>query len=639
MAHREAQDAAVNQQLERHLAAIVAADVVGYSRLMGEDEAWTLACLKSYRNELIDPAIAAHKGKIVKTTGDGLLLTFPSVVEAVSCAIDMQSALAQRNAQLPQDRRIEFRIGITIGDVVVEDGDMFGDGVNVAARLEQLASPGSICLSEDAYRQIRGKIGIAVRDGGAQRLKNIAAPVRVYHIERPMTGARASAAGGDDSSSSSSRKVARSWMLIAVPALVLAVAAGAWWLRVAIWSEGGGEAQVPAAATVVPIVAVLPFANQTGDQSQDYLVDGITEEVINALGRFNTLRVISHNAVLPYKTRAATHTEIATELGASYLVNGSVRQADQRVRIAVQLSDASSGTVLRSDHYDGELSDIFDLQDRIASRTAGTLAANITQVEGLRRREQPKPNPSAYDLVLRARAIGRSSSRTANRSFRELVARAIEVDPNYATARALLAEGLRSMVILGWTEFPDQELARAETEARKAIALAPNEPDGYRALGRILLDRSDYGPAEVALKRAIEINPSDANALAEWGSLKSFVGDITAGIEALELALKLDPALEPTYVMDLAIAYYLARRHEDAIQIAERGLARYPAFPMLNVPAAAAAAQLGRAEAAARYVADLRRRVPFFDRQRFGTRFADPQHAAYLKDGLVAAGL
>jgi adenylate cyclase len=622
--------------VERHLAAIVATDVVGYSRLMGADEKGTLAALKAHRKELIDPLIAAHKGEIVKTTGDGLLLAFPSVVEAVSCAVAVQSGMAKRNRAIPVDHRIEFRIGINIGDVIVEKHDVFGDGVNIAARLEQIAPPGGVCLSEDVYRQIRGKLEIPIADAGEQRLKNISNPIRVYRIEPSV------AAAVDAPAPPAEPRRRWSARVMAGAAITAAVVLAVTWF--ALHRERpnvsqSAEPSKPIAVGAMPIVAVLPFANQTGDDSQDYFADGVTEEVIDALGRFNTLRVIGRNAVLRFKKRPPTHEEITSELGANYLVAGSVRHSGNRVRIAAQLTESQAGTVMWSDRYDGELTDIFEFQDTIARRIAGTLAANITQVEGRRQLDHPRPNPSAFDLVLRARAIGHGASRTANRQFRELIGKAIELDPNYAAAHALLAEALYSLAILGWTEFPDRELSRGAAEARHAIALAPNEPDGYRALGRILLAHAEYDQAQNALKRAIEINPSDANAVAVWGTVQSFAGEIGAAIEALQLALKLDPMLEPNYVFDLAVAYYLARRHDDALRIAERGLARYPDFPMFNVPAAAAAAQLGRKEQAERYVEVIRRRLPLLDLDSLGSRFKNPSYPTYLREGLKAAGL
>jgi len=622
--------------IERHLAAIVAADVVGYSRLMGVDEKGTLATLKAHRTELIDPLIAAYKGHIVKTTGDGLLLSFPSIVEAVSCAVALQHGMAKRNQDIPADRCIEFRIGVNIGDVIVEKGDVFGDGVNIAARLEQIAPPGGICLSEDAYRQVRGKLEIPVADAGEQNLKNISNPVRVYRIEPSV------AATVDVPPPPAESRRRRPVRVVAGAAMVAVMLAAVVWIAVLRDRPEVSrtvETSKPIAANAMPIIAVLPFANQTGDASQDYFADGVTEEVINALGRFNTLRVIGRNAVLRYKQKPPTQEEIASELGATYLVAGSVRRSGKNVRIAAQLTEARADTLLWSDRYDGEIAEIFDFQDTIARRIAGTLAASIAQVEARRSLSQLKPNSNAFDLVLRARALGHASTRTVNRQFRELIAEAITLDPDYAMAHALLADALYSMAVLGWTEFPDRELSRGADEARKAIGMAPDEPDGYRVLGRILLARAEYDQAENALKRAIEINPSDANALAAWGAVQSFTGAIAGAVDSLQLALKLDPVLIPGHVFDLAVAYYLARRHEDSLRIAERGIARYPDFPMFNAVAAAAAAQLGRKEQAARYVEALRRRLPFLDLDTLGSRFKDPAHRAYLREGLKQAGI
>jgi adenylate cyclase len=613
------------EHVDRRLTAILAADVAGYSRLMGADEEGTLARLQELRRVLLEPKIAEHRGRIVKTTGDGLLVEFASVVEAVRCAIEIQRALAERNAGAPPAKRIEFRVGINVGDIIIEGDDIFGDGVNIAARLEQIARPGGICLSEDAYRQVRDKLDTSAADAGEQNLKNISHPVRVYRIE-PSVGSGALAL-------SLLAVPNRRFLLRAVIGAALAVI-----LAVFTWFTFLRDPAKPIVISGMPVIAVLPFVNQTGDGGQEYFADGVTEEVINALGRFNTLRVIGRNAVLRYKQRPPTQDEIASDLGANYLVAGSVSRSGARVRIAAQLTESRSGIVKWTDRYDGELGDIFDFQDAMARQIAGTLAANIALTEGRRSLAQPKPNPNAFDLALQARAVGHASTRTANRRFRELIAKAIELDPNYAAAHALLADGLYSQAILGWTEFTDRELSRAADEARKAISLAPNEPDGYRALGRILLARAEYEQAQNALRRAIEINPSDATALAAWGTAQSLSGDIARAIDSLQLALKLDPMLDPNYVFDLAIASYLARRHEDALLVAERGLALYPGFAVLNVPAAAAAAQLGRKEQAAGYVEAIRLRLPFLDLETLGSRFKNPSHPAYLKEGLKAAG-
>ena len=449
--------------LNQHLAAIVALDVVGYSRLMGADEKGTLLALKRHRTELIDPLIAAYQGTIVKTTGDGLLLSFPSVVEAVSCAAAIQQGMAKRNGEVPAERRIEFRIGANIGDVIFDKGDVFGDGVNIAARLEQIAPPGGICLSEDAYRQVRGKLDVPIADVGDQSLKNISTPVRVYRIE---PAALTAFEVPPPTAEQRRRPVAT---LAAAAVAGLAVAAVVLWFAL----PRGPAALAPSATvskpgpiTAMPIIAVLPFANQTGDDAQEYFADGVTEEVINALGRFNTVRVIGRNAVLRYKKQTPTQEQINSELGASYLVNGSVRRSGRQVRIAAQLTQAGDGTVMWSDRYDGELTDVFEFQDTIARRIAGTLAANITQVEARRQLDHPRPDANAFDLVLRARAVGYSGSRMANRQFRELIGKAIELDPNYAAAWALQSDAFRSLAILGWTEFPDRDLSRAAADAK-----------------------------------------------------------------------------------------------------------------------------------------------------------------------------
>jgi tetratricopeptide (TPR) repeat protein len=394
--------------------------------------------------------------------------------------------MAKRNQDISLDRRIEFRIGVNIGDVIVEKGDVFGDGVNIAARLEQIAPAGGICLSEDAYRQVRGKIEIPIADAGEQSLKNIANPIRVYRIE-------ASIAATFDAPPPPAESPRWSAKAIAAVAISAAIGLGAiLWLtlprdRTPVVQNTAPSK--PVAASAMPVIAVLPFANQTGDSSQEHFADGVTEEVINALGRFNTVRVIGRNAVLRY-----------------------------------------------------------------------------------------------------------------------------------------------------WTEFPDRDLSRAAADAQKAIALAPSEPDGYRALGRVLTVRAEYEQSKDALKRAVEINPSDANALAEWGSAQAFAGEIGGAIESLQLALKLDPTLEPTYLFDLEMAYYLAGRYDDVLRIADLGLARYPDFPVFNTLAAAAAAQSGRKDQAAQYAEAVRQKLPTLDLESMGSRFKNPAHAASLREGLKLAG-
>jgi len=617
----------------RRLAAILAADIAGYSALMGADEARTVRDLKQHQAVVL-PLIRQFGGRVIDTAGDGVFVELASVVNAVDCALAFQETMARRNVGVEPERRMQFRIGVNLGDVIYDETRIYGDGVNVAARLESLAPPGGLCMSEDAYRQVRGKLAARVANLGPQRLKNIVEPVTVYRIDpQDVTVSAAAPARGAQNLRWSRRTVG---VAAAMAALALV---GAWLaLRALMPTERLAGPSQPPAVAALPIIAVLPFVNHTGDETQEYFVDGLTEEIISALGRFKTVRVIGRNAVLRYKKAPVGKEEIASELGASYLVEGSVRRSGNQVRIAAQLVEARAGTLMWSDRFDGKLADVFDFQDTIARRIAGTLAANINQIEGRRSLDHPKPNPNAFDLVLRARAIGHATSRPANRRFREQIAEALRLDPNYATAHALLAEALYAQSVLGWTEFPDRDLSRAADEASRAIALAPDEPDGYRALGRILLARTDYDRAQDALKRAIEINPSDANALAAWGSVQSFSGHAREAIDSLQLALKLDTSLEPGFVFALAVAHYIARQNDDALRVATGGLARYPEFPMFNAVAAAAAARLGRKSEAAGYADTLHRRLPVLDPDTLGSRFKDPAYGAYLREGLKLAG-
>lgn len=622
---------------ERRLAAIVAADVVGYSRLMGLDEEGTLQALKDLRTTLIDPLIDKHGGHLVKTTGDGLLLEFSSVIQAVACAVAVQQQLAERNSGSPDQKRILLRIGINLGDVIVDGGDVFGDGVNIAARLEQLARPGGICVSDDVYRHVSEKLDVEFADAGRKRLKNIARPIRVYRID--ATSPRASS-----TSALAGRRRTRRWLspaLAGAGALVLIAGAMVWLTPGLMPGPDRMDRNVtqsrPTAAKSFPIVAVLPFANQTGDKQRDYFADGFTDELIGALGRFNTIRVIGHNAVAAYKDRAVAAANFAASLGADYLVEGAVRSATDSLRVSARLTDSQS-TVLWSDQFDGSLSDIFQFQNAISRRIAGTLAASITQLEGQKSLRRPEPNRSAHDLILRARAIGYAGSRKTNREFRQLMAKAIEVDPNYATAHALLAEAIYARVALGWTEFATRDAQKGETHARKAIALAPGEPDGHRVLGRFHLLRAEFDQAKYELERAIEINPSDSAALATLGTAKMFSGDAAGAIEGLELALKYNPALEPIYVFALGMSYYIAERHEDAIALALRGLAQFSDFPRFHLVAGAAAARLGQTDRAKTHAREIRARLPFLNLDDFTSRFRNPRDAAYLKEGLRLAG-
>jgi len=381
------------ERVERRLAAVLAADVAEYSRLMGIDEEGTLACLKAVRKARVDPTIAKHRGRIVKTTGDGML-EFASAVDAVRGAVEIQRSMAEQNASIPLDQRIEFRVGIHVGDIIIDDGDIFGDGVNVAARLESIADAGGVCISNDAYRQVRGKVEIVCDDMGPQPLKNIAEPMQAWRL----------------------RIDAKSQALpLPKPSI---------------------ETAQPLALPDKPSIAVLPFTNMSGDPEQEYFADGIVEDIITALSRFKPLFVIARNSSFTYKNKAIDIKQVGRELGVRYVLEGSVRKAGERVRITGQLIDTATGAHLWADKIDGALDDVFDLQDKVTLKVVGAIAPSVERAEIERTRQKPLVNQSAYDWYLRGIEQHNLHEREAQTKALEMFRRAIEADPSFAAAHA-----------------------------------------------------------------------------------------------------------------------------------------------------------------------------------------------------------
>jgi adenylate cyclase len=425
-------------EVERKLAAILAADVAGYSRLMGADEEGTLRTLKRHRAELIDPKITEHHGRIVKTTGDGLLVEFPSVVDAVRCGAEMQLAMAARNRETPEERRIEFRLGVNLGDVIVDGGDIYGDGVNVAARLEGLAEPGGICISRAARDQVRDRLDLELEDLGEQNVKNIARPVRVFRV---------------------------------------------------VLESGGGP---PASALELPdkpSIAVLPFANMSGDAEQEYFAEGISEDIITELSRFNSVFVIARNSSFTYKGRDVKVQEVARDLGVEYVVEGSVRKAGNRVRVTAQLIEAASGNHLWAERYDRDLEDIFAVQDEVTQTVVATVAGRLEAAEMERTKRKPTERLAAYDYLLQGKDLHHRVTKEANAEGLEMLEKAIELDPDFAEAHAWLACTLGQSWARGWAEQGEETLDRCRAEIRAAHELdagpgpQPQRPPHRRAEG------------------------------------------------------------------------------------------------------------------------------------------------------------
>src|ERR671936_545337 len=425
--------------VERKLVAILAADVVGYSRLMEVDETGTLARLKAHRLELIDPVIAKTRGRIIKTTGDGLLVEFHSVVDAVQCANEIQQRMARRNADVSAARAIQFRIGINLGDVIVEDDDIFGNGVNVAARLEALAEPGGICVSAAVRDQVGERLEIAFEDIGEQTVKNIARPIRVYRVAAP-------------------------------------------------WQAGAAERGVDTATgkpPTKPSIAVLPFSNMSGDPEQEFFVDGLTEDIITELSRFRDLLVISRNSVFVHKGKPVKVQDVAREFGVDYVVEGSVRKAADRVRVTVQLIDAETDTHLWAERYDRELRDIFAIQDEVTAAVVATLSGRVEAATHERVARKPTANMAAYECVLAGKILHHRSAREANVEALRMLNRAIELDPKYAHAHAWKACVIGQSWVYGWCADKELALKQVTQELEIALALDDSDSDVHRVLAAL----------------------------------------------------------------------------------------------------------------------------------------------------------
>jgi len=501
----------------RRLAAILSADVVGYSRLMGLDEAGTAQALREHRIAA-DPLITQHGGRIVKTTGDGILIEFGSVVGAVECALALQHLAAERNAAVSGERRMEWRVGVHLGDVLIEGDDILGDGVNIAARLEGIAEPGGICISDDAFRQVRGKVEVEFADLGEQSLKNIARPLRVYHVGL---------------------------------------------------SSPARQPISPAAALPLPdkpSIAVLPFQNMSGDPEQEYFADGMVEEIITALSRIRWLFVIARNSSFTYKGQAVDVKQIGRELGVRYVLEGSVRKARGRVRITGQLIDATTGAHLWADRFDGSLEDVFELQDKVASSVAGVIEPALQAAETARSAGRPTADLTAYNLYLRGYAMALSSGRQIPEALR-LLEQAIAHDPHCGPALAWAANCSFRLLADGRSEDRTADQLKAADFARRALEMAGDDPgilaNAAQALAYL---GEDIGAMIGLVDRALALNPNFARGWAISGNLRLWAGHPDIAIEHTEASLQLSPrARVGTPLYHLGAAHFFSRRFEEAL--------------------------------------------------------------------------
>jgi adenylate cyclase len=578
--------------MERRLAAIFAADVVGYSRLIGADEEGTLARLKAHRRELIDLKIADHQGRIVKTTGDGVLAEFASPVKAVRCAIDVQYGMAERNAGVPQEQRIEFRIGINLGDVIVEDdGDIYGDGVNVAARLENIAEPGAVYISRTVRDFVDGTPELVLEDLGERELKNIARLVQVFRIAPP---------------------------------------------------QAVGAAQAgPPAVPHKPSIAVLPFTNMSGDAEQEYFSDGISEDLITDLSKISGLFIIARNSTFAYKGRSVKVQEIGRDLGVRFVLEGSIRKAGNRVRITAQLIDAGSGGHLWAERFDRELTDIFATQDEVVEKIVAALAVNLTQGEAQRLRRRGTASVEAYETWLRGRELLSRSTREAIAQAKAMYRRAIEIDPNFAAPHAGLSLATISDYVSDWAADPEEALDEAERWARRALELDDQEPVSHMALGNVMLWRRNHDGALAEFGRMIALDPNFAQGHSATGLALMYAGRAAEALEAFAIAKRLDPHSPSIVLHFLAQANFSLGRYEAAAEHLHERIARTPATDSSRMLLAACYGHRGRVDEARAAWAGLMKVNPDFSlAQRARVLpYKEPRDFQRIAEGLAKAGL
>jgi adenylate cyclase len=639
---------------ERRLAAILHADAYGYSRLINEDESGTLRVLTPALALLRD-LVQQYGGSSVGSRGDSLLAEFPSVVAAVQCAIEMQHELQTHNTDLPENKRIAFRIGISLGEIVIDGDQPHGDGINIAVRIEGLAEPGEICLSEIAYQQVKNKLSLQYEDLGPQQLKNIPEPVRVYRIIlNEAAWAVVEAARQTRRQIQQVRTPRHSrvvFVSVFVSVLLLGGIAGVRYLSFPVPSpQSLAPTQFPTPNPQPlplpdkPSIVVLPFTNMSNDPAQEYFSDGLTEDLTSALSRLSGLFVLSRNTAFFYKGKAVKMPELSKELGVQYVLEGSVRKADERVRITAQLIDATQDRHLWSERYDRSLEDIFALQDEIVQQIGAALRVEVLEAELERVRRIPTDNLTAYDTLLRGLELSirafSTMNKDANARARQLFERAIELDPRYAQAYARLSHTYWLEWWYGWNPTP-QTLERLGELAQQAITLDESLPEAHFFMANFYLWQKQHERAIAEAERAIALDPNGAEWYMALGAILGAAGRPEEGITMVERAMRLNPRFPVGYLTSLGLAYRVAGRYEEAIATAKQMLARQPNFPPAYFVLAFSYAQLDRLEEAKAAGAELQRLFPLFSLERWKQMapFKDPALVERDLAALRKAGL
>ena len=541
-----------SNRVERRLAAIFAADMVGYSRLMEIDEVSVIARQKNHREELIDPKIAAHDGRIVKLMGDGMLVEFASVVDAVQCGMEIQQEMAIREADVPEDRRICFRVGINLGDIIIDGDDILGDGVNIAARLEGLAEPGGVCISDVVHQSVFGKVDFAFKEMGEQKVKNIARPIRAFSIlssDRDMDSANA-------------------------------------------------ETTIEIAPTEKPSIAVLAFNNMSGDPEQEYFSDGLTEDIITGLSRIKDLLVIARNTSFTYKGKSVDVKQVGEELGVRYVLEGSVRKGGNRVRVTGQLIDTKTGGHVWADRYDGNLDDIFELQDNITAKVLTAVGTEINLAEIERSRHERSNSIDAWDRYLQALPLFYKIDKTNYKKVKTILEEVINIDPRFSSAYSVLAQCYVQAAFHGWETNAYEANVKAKELAQKATDLDSEDPAAHMALGWTHMLKTEHELSIKEFNKALELNPNYSAVNGLLSGSFGFLGRIDEAVEAFELALQGSPRDPERYLWYIGIlnAYFAAERYEECVEAAENAIYLRPSFYGGYFIMAAALPFLGRVE-------------------------------------------
>jgi len=619
--------------ITRKLIAILSADVKDYTRLMSQDDVGTIRTLTASK-EAMEILIRRYRGRVVDATGDNLLARFDSVLDAVNCAAEMQRDLAERNDELPDHRKMEIRMGVSLGDVVEEEGRIYGDGVNVAARLQALAEGGGICISDTVHGQVQGKLGLDYEDLGEQTLKNIAKPVRVYRL-LSHPGAAAHRV------KEAKRAFRRKWVKVALVAGAILVLS-----TVLLWRFMLLPVRTPQVASMQrmafplpdrPSIAVLPFENLSADKSQDFIADGMTEDIISALARFKQLFVIARNSTLTYKGKAVKVQQVVQELGVRYVLEGSVQISKDRIRVTAQLIDAIAGTHVWVERYDRPLTDVFQVRDEVARKIVGSLAGKLKQAERARVSLQHPDSLDAYGLVMRAEELRIRFTPADNAKSRDLCEKAIALDPNYARAYALLAFTHLNDFKFFHPARPQEVYQKALDLASKAVALDPSLGDGRRVLGNTLLYGRKHDKALAQYEEGLKANPNEADFLAMSAEVYDLIGQPEEAIKRIKQAMRLNPYYPNWYLWILGLAQYVARDYEGAVETLRQMSPLGEARRIL----AASLAYLGRMEEARAEAEKFLKDDPSFSASNWGSHAPflhekDRQHAV---EGFIKAGL